>query len=126
MQKQVRAGGTGRIRPLTSVRMGAPMELIRKIPFSYEDEPHEIRVLTDNKIINIVAFHRNRPANGFRYHVQIPGHIQPKQALEAEPLREMIERSKNDIYTGRWEKMREYFTRAEQEKKTCDNEKRDV
>ena len=99
------------------------MELIRKIPFTSEDKPYEIRVLTDNNIINIVAFHRNRPANGFRYHVQIPKNIQPKQVLEAEPLREMIERSKDDIYTGRWEKMRAHFKRVEQEKKTCDDEK---
>jgi len=101
------------------------MELLRKIPFSCEDEPYEIRVLTDCKIINIVAFHRNRPANGFRYHVQIPKNIQPGEVLEAGPLKEMIELSKNDIFTGRWEKMRTCFEQAKQEKKTYGDEKQE-
>ena len=85
------------------------MELLRKIPFICEDEPYEIRVLTDGKIINIVAFRQNRPANGFRYHVQIPKNIQPSEVLEAGPLREMIELSKNDVFTGRWGKNEDVF-----------------
>lgn len=81
------------------------MTLFEKIPFKFEEEDYEIRVLYDEKTINVVAFHNNHPANGFRHQVKIPKYLDINQLLEADVLKELIEMAKNDIVEKRWEKL---------------------
>lgn len=83
------------------------MELFGKTPMTWNDKTYEIRVLYDNRKINVVAFLNNHPANGFRHLILLPKHCDVPRILEHDILGEMIEVSKNDIFENRWEKFAE-------------------
>ena len=82
------------------------MELYKKIPFKFENNLYEIRILHQDNLINIGAFLNNYPANGFRYQIQIPKHVEINKLLDEEHLYEFIDLAKRDITENRWK----YFT----------------
>ena len=79
------------------------MILFQKIPMSFEEKDYEIRVLYDDRTINVVAFLNNRPANGCRYQVQIPRQCDVKKILQKRAVPELVETCKKDIIEKRWE-----------------------
>ena len=79
------------------------MELFKKIPYRYEDNDYEIRILYDDTLINVVAFRNNHPVNGFRYMVKLPKKLDVRTILQKNPLHELIEMAKRDIQEKRWE-----------------------
>ncbi|MBU0518554.1 hypothetical protein KJ564_06415 [bacterium] len=79
------------------------MHLFRTIPWQYDDHDYEIRVLYDDRVINVVAFINNHPANGYRCQVQIPKAVDAKSLLERHPVPELVEACKNSIMQKRWE-----------------------
>ena len=79
------------------------MNLFKKIPWEHGGEDYEIRVLYDNRTINVAAFLNNHPANGFRYQVQIPKGCDAKVVLEKHAVPHLIEACKTDIVEKRWE-----------------------
>jgi len=81
------------------------MELMKKISFKYEDKSYEIRILSDKNTMNVVAFNNNHPANGFRYHIQIPQKMDPVSLINTDVLQEMVELAKEDIIKDRWKRM---------------------
>jgi len=81
------------------------MILFEKIPMTYGDKDYEIRVLYDDATINVVAFHNNYPANGFRYQIKIPKRFDVKEILKTDAVKEFVEMSQNDIVEKRWEKL---------------------
>ena len=82
------------------------MELYKKIPFKFENNLYEIRILHQDNLINIGAFLNNYPANGFRYQIQIPKHVEINKLLDEKHLNEFIYLAKKDITENRWK----YFT----------------
>ena len=80
------------------------MTFYKKIPFSFNDKAYEIRILHDAKLINMVAFYQNYPANGFRYHIQIPNKTDIQSLLRMENLSHLIDMAKDDILQDRWKK----------------------
>ena len=81
------------------------MILFKKNPISFENKDYEIRVLYDDKLINVVAFLNNHPANGFRYQIKVSKYFDVKKMLETDTVNELVEKSKNDIIEKRWEKL---------------------
>lgn len=81
------------------------MILFKKIPYTLDDKKYEIRVLYDEAMINIVVFHNNYPANGFRHQVQIPKRYDVKKILKTKAIQEIIEIAKSDIIENRWAKL---------------------
>lgn len=79
------------------------MNLFKKTPLQREGKDYEIRVLYDERIINVVAFLNNHPANGYRYQVQIPKGCDAKSILEKHPVPELVEKCKDDIIQKRWD-----------------------
>lgn len=79
------------------------MELFKKIPWEHGGKGYEIRLLYDDRTINVAAFLNNRPANGFRYQVQIPKGCNAKLVLDKHPVPNLVEFCKKDIEEGRWE-----------------------
>ena len=77
----------------------------KKIPMAFEGKEYEIRVLYDDTTINVVAFLDNYPANGYRYQIKLPKRCDVKGMLEKHSLKELVEKSKNDIVEKRWEKL---------------------
>lgn len=79
------------------------MKLHKKIPWEYQKQLYEIRILHDKNLINIVLFRNNYPANGFRYQIQLPKktHIPNRDVYE-----HLIEYAKNDVIERRWEKLK--------------------
>jgi len=80
------------------------MKLIKKIPFSHEEKKHEIRVFSDEKIVNIVALVNNHPHNCIRYQILIPKYLDVKKLLKSKIINHFVELTKNDIIENRWEK----------------------
>ena len=78
------------------------MILHKKIPWEYEETKYEIRIYYDKNIISIIAFKENHPANGFRYHVQIPKTMAIEKILNSDIYSQLIEYSKKDIIDKRW------------------------
>ena len=79
------------------------MILFNKIPMNFEGKEYEIRLLYDDTTINVVAFHNNHPANGFRHQVKLPKKCDPKGVLEKDAVKELVEISRNDIIDRRWD-----------------------
>ena len=78
------------------------MELFNSIPFSFEEDNFEMRILYDDVSINVVAFLNGYPANGYRYQVKIPKGCNIKNVLENYPVPELVEKCKNDITEKTW------------------------
>ena len=83
------------------------MELYKKIPFTFEGNDYEIRLMFDDRVINIVTFRNNYPHNGFRYHVKIPKNVDTKKLLKIEPFPHFIEMAKEDVIKKRWDRIME-------------------
>ena len=83
------------------------MDLFKKTPMTWNDRTYEIRVLYDERKINVVAFQNNHPANGFRHQILLPKQCDVPKILEHDILGELIEISKKDIFENRWEKIAE-------------------
>ena len=81
------------------------MILYKKYPLPFEEKEYEIKVLYDDKIINVVAFLSNYPVNGFRHQIKIPKRFDVKEILEMDAVKELVDISKNDIIEKRWEKL---------------------
>ena len=78
---------------------------MKKIPFKFEEKNYEIRILLGENLLNIVAFHNNYPANGFRHQIKVPKNIDPESLSETSVLNEILEISKKEILEKRWEKI---------------------
>jgi hypothetical protein len=85
------------------MRKETAMELFKKIPITIEGKVYEIRIYYDDTLINVVAFHNNRPVNGFRYHVQLPKKCNAKSVLEHHDFNELVQKAKDDISENRWD-----------------------
>lgn len=79
------------------------MNLLKKIPWEHGGNDYEIRVLYDDRTINVVAFLNSHPANGFRHQVQLPKGCDAKIVLEKHPVPDLVEACKKDIEEKRWE-----------------------
>ena len=47
------------------------MFLFKKIPFVFEEKDYEIKVFYNADTVNIVAFRKHYPANGFRHRIKM-------------------------------------------------------
>ena len=83
------------------------MDLFNKTPMTWNNKIYEIRVLYDDRKINVVTFQNNHPVNGFRHQILLPKKCDVARILAHDILSEMIEISKNDIIENRWEKIAE-------------------
>ena len=81
------------------------MELYKKTPLKWNNENYEIRVLYDDRLINVLAFHNNHPANGFRHQIRLPKNGNVKEILKQEIVGELAEIAKNEIVENRWGKI---------------------
>lgn len=78
------------------------MELYKKTPLKWNNENYEIRVLYDDSLINVLAFHNNHPANGFRHQIRLPKNCNVQKMLEKKIVGELVEIAKNEIVENRW------------------------
>lgn len=83
------------------------MKLHEKIPVNCEGKDFEIRVLYDDTTINVVAFHNNHPANGFRHQIKFPKKLECEEIVKRDAVKDMIELSKKEITENKWEKFME-------------------
>ena len=81
------------------------MLLHKKISWPFENKNYEIRILYDDRTINVVAFLNNYPVNSFRHQNTISKRCDVKEFLEKEPVLELVEISKTDITEKRWERL---------------------
>ncbi len=77
------------------------MRLFQKIPFTFEGKDYEIRVHFDDRAVNVAAFLNNRPADGYRYQVQIPKNRDVGKILKGHGFDELVEACKKNI-TDKW------------------------
>ncbi len=83
------------------------MILLKNIPFTFEEKNYEIKVLYNDTLINVVAFHNNYPANGFRHHIKVPGDFSVQEIVQQDVINELVEIAKTDICERRWERLLE-------------------
>lgn len=81
------------------------MLLHKKVSSVVDNKSYEIRVLYDDRNINVVAFRDNHPVNGLRHQISVSNKYDVKELLEKEPVQELIEISKADIAEKRWERL---------------------
>lgn len=93
------------------LREGA-MELFRDIQLTFDGKSYEIRVLYDDRTINVLAFHNNYPASGFRHQIQIPKSCDIQGVLGQDIIDDLIEFTKNEILENKWEKVSKTFKKS--------------
>ena len=81
------------------------MELYKITPLKWNNENYEIRVLYDDSLINVLAFHNNHPANGFRHQIRLQTNCNVQEILKQNIVGELVEISKNEIVENRWGKI---------------------
>jgi len=72
---------------------------------TFEEKDYEIRVLYDDTAINAAVFLNNHPANGYRHQIKIPKRFDIEKILQSDAVKELVDKSKNDITEKRWEKL---------------------
>ena len=85
------------------------MELFETIPFNFEKDSYDIRVYYDDETINVLAFCKNRPANGYRYQIKIPKGYDVKNILEKFPVNNLVENCMSDIKEKSWAEFNKVF-----------------
>jgi hypothetical protein len=83
------------------------MELYKKTPLKWNNENYEIRVLYDDSLINVLTFHKNHPANGFRHQIRLPKGCNVEEILGQDIVGELVGISKNEIVKDSWGKLAE-------------------
>lgn len=78
------------------------MDLYKRIPYTAHGRDYEIRVLHEPGLINVAVFLDNRPANGFRYQIQVSKSTDVSQLLEKELYTPLVDHAKDDIQQKRW------------------------
>jgi hypothetical protein len=77
------------------------MKLYKKIPLEHAGKQYEIRILYEDNRINIVSFLDNRPANGFRYQIQVPKNAEIQKLLKHGDFSHLIDNAREDIKKDR-------------------------
>ena len=88
---------------------GEIVKLFKQIPFNFEGDEYQIRIMYDKNIVNTAAFLNNRPANGFRYQIQIPKHADTEKMLTECGIEELVGKCKADINEKRWVEIAKTF-----------------
>ena len=73
------------------------MFLFKKIPFVFEEKDYEIKMFYNADTVNIVAFRKHYPANGFRHRIKISKSLDMKKILQSKVIDEYIDLCKKDI-----------------------------
>lgn len=73
------------------------MFLFKKIPFVFEEKDYEIKMFYNADTVNIVAFRKHYPANGFRHRIKISKSLDMKKILQSKVIDEYIDICKKDI-----------------------------
>ena len=81
------------------------MKLFKTIKYVFEGKGYEIRVFYNDILINVVAFSKNHPANGFRHQIKVSKEVSVNELFENDVINELIEISKKDIAERRWERL---------------------
>ena len=79
------------------------MKLYKTISAEHAGKAYEVRILYDQKQINIVTFHNRYPANGFRYQILLSKNDDVEKLLRMEQLSHLIEKAMDDIREDRWQ-----------------------
>lgn len=79
------------------------MEVYKNISWEHGGKEYEIRIMLEDKLINILPFHKNHPANGFRYQIQLSKNVKTQSLLKLENFTHIIENVKEDIKKERWQ-----------------------
>jgi len=85
------------------------MKLFETRPFNFEKDSYDIRIYYDDETINVLAFYKNRPANGYRYQIKIQKGYDVKNILEKFPVNNLVENCMSDIKEKSWEKFNKVF-----------------
>lgn len=93
------------------------MDLHKKTPLTWNNENYEIRVLYNPSLINVLAFHKNHPANGFRHQIKLQKGCNVQEFLKQDILDELIEICKNVIFEKKWKKIQMFPTSHEHDPK---------
>ena len=59
--------------------------------------------------VHVRVFLDGRPANGFEYSVDLPVAVDYQQWTGLSAVQTLIDSAKNDIVSGSWEKIQEFF-----------------
>ena len=88
------------------------MNLFKDIQMTFNGKTYAIRVLYDDQMINVLAFHNHHPASGFRHQIKLPKNCDIQGVLEQDIVDDLIEITKNEIVENKWEKLCTTFKRA--------------
>lgn len=80
------------------------MKLLKKIAFDHENRKYEIRIFSDEKIMNFVVFYNKHPFNCFRYQILIPKYLNVQKILRTKMIDHFVDITKADVRENRWEK----------------------
>ena len=86
------------------------MILFDSISLRFEEKDYQIRVLYDEKTINVVAFHHNHPVNGLRHQIKVPGKCDIRTALAKGAAADLVEITRQDIIQHRWPEIKEILS----------------
>jgi hypothetical protein len=88
------------------------MEELQRIPFIFENNQYEVRVMHGDNRIHVLVFSKNYPATNFRYQLLLPKKTPPEIILGTDILEEMVESAKRDIVEKRMEKVKALLNKS--------------
>lgn len=75
------------------------------VPYEFEGQQYEIRVVSDGATIFVRAFLDGKPANGYQYSVSIMTRFDLKRAMGIDAVMDLVESAKEDIRLKRYERL---------------------
>lgn len=78
--------------------------MYEKRTFQHNGNQYEVRIASDGHTIHVRAFLNNKPANGYKYSVEVLTQIDAKMSGAAiNPVEELIKSAISDVEKGVWE-----------------------
>jgi len=74
---------------------------VKAIRFEHKGEEYEIRVVSDGATVYVRAFKDSKPANGYKYSVDVPTMIAIEDVVKTDIVEDLIEVARRDITRNR-------------------------
>jgi hypothetical protein len=74
------------------------------VPFEHNGKKYEVRIISDGNTVFIKTFLNGKPANGYRYSVELITAFELEQVMGYDGIRDLVEMAKSDVINGTWEK----------------------
>ena len=74
------------------------------VKFDHAGQEYEVRIISDGNTLYIRAFKDAKPANGYRYSVDLVTAMDIEHVIGYDAIKDLVESAKTDVIENRWAK----------------------